>query len=361
MSEQAPLLKSQQERQPRGRRGLLVGLAAVVSALVGIGIYTAATAKSVIYCDTTKQEAGYIKLPNKVDDHYFYCYFESRSNPATDPFVIWLTGGPGASALYIVEQNAKHSNSSSDDVIHINLEGVAMGNPWTSPVIQVEHTKDVAKLLQETYNITLVSESQMDKISSRTNTCVELFSECQVNPKNASTCDDATDCREELMQSLAGPNRSQFDLREECAEFVEGMCSNTESLRYFKQYLNLDHNLAYVDGISDPSDKKDKVRTEFFMNFQCTSSEEALKKAEKEAKRAKKNKKTSQATPQPSEEYGVATPDTEKPSGSSNGSAGTVKNPLDKTDTSGVGGLSAMYSTAMAAWVAPTVILVLML
>ncbi|ETL82771.1 hypothetical protein L917_17120, partial [Phytophthora nicotianae] len=51
------------------------------------------------FCGLTTQDSGYIKLPNKVDDHYFYWYFESRSQPSTDPLVLWLTGGPGCSSM----------------------------------------------------------------------------------------------------------------------------------------------------------------------------------------------------------------------------------------------------------------------
>lgn len=50
-------------------------------------------------CGTAKNEAGYIKLPNKKDDQYFYWFFESRKSPATDPLVLWLTGGPGCSSI----------------------------------------------------------------------------------------------------------------------------------------------------------------------------------------------------------------------------------------------------------------------
>ncbi|EGZ26012.1 hypothetical protein PHYSODRAFT_487704 [Phytophthora sojae] len=48
----------------------------------------------------TESEAGYIKLANKQDDHYFYWFFESRGSPATDPLVLWLSGGPGGSSMF---------------------------------------------------------------------------------------------------------------------------------------------------------------------------------------------------------------------------------------------------------------------
>ncbi|KAI9998969.1 hypothetical protein PInf_003633 [Phytophthora infestans] len=50
-------------------------------------------------CGDTKNEAGYINLPNKNDDHYFYWFFEAKHNASTAPLVIWLTGGPGGSSL----------------------------------------------------------------------------------------------------------------------------------------------------------------------------------------------------------------------------------------------------------------------
>lgn len=52
-----------------------------------------------VACGIANTEAGYIKLPNKKADSYFYWYYESRSSPSTDPLVVWLTGGPGCSSL----------------------------------------------------------------------------------------------------------------------------------------------------------------------------------------------------------------------------------------------------------------------
>ncbi|OQR90866.1 serine protease family S10 [Achlya hypogyna] len=51
------------------------------------------------FCGIVGQESGYIKLPNKKDDHYFYWFFESRRDPANDPLILWLTGGPGCSSM----------------------------------------------------------------------------------------------------------------------------------------------------------------------------------------------------------------------------------------------------------------------
>jgi len=50
--------------------------------------------------------AGYVTVDAATDSNLFYWFFESRSNPATDPVVLWMTGGPGCSSeLAIVFEN----------------------------------------------------------------------------------------------------------------------------------------------------------------------------------------------------------------------------------------------------------------
>jgi cathepsin A (carboxypeptidase C) len=53
-------------------------------------------------CDATvTQHSGYfnINAPNKTNEHYFYWMFESRNDPKNDPFILWMTGGPGCSGM----------------------------------------------------------------------------------------------------------------------------------------------------------------------------------------------------------------------------------------------------------------------
>ncbi|OCK74270.1 putative carboxypeptidase S1 [Lepidopterella palustris CBS 459.81] len=51
-------------------------------------------------CETTpgvNSYAGYIDISPTA--HTFFWFFESRSNPATDPVTLWLNGGPGSDSL----------------------------------------------------------------------------------------------------------------------------------------------------------------------------------------------------------------------------------------------------------------------
>ncbi|OQR96458.1 serine protease family S10 [Achlya hypogyna] len=105
-SEKSPLFSVQTMPRKEPARGyskwlLALGAAGVVGALALLAFVRkpADPATSGIFCDSTFQESGYIALPHKVDDNYFYWFFESRSDPATDPLVLWLTGGPGGSSM----------------------------------------------------------------------------------------------------------------------------------------------------------------------------------------------------------------------------------------------------------------------
>ncbi|OAA54689.1 carboxypeptidase Y [Cordyceps fumosorosea ARSEF 2679] len=53
---------------------------------------------SVLGVDAVQQYAGYLD-DNDKNKHLFYWFFESRSDPSNDPFILWLQGGPGCSGM----------------------------------------------------------------------------------------------------------------------------------------------------------------------------------------------------------------------------------------------------------------------
>ena len=49
--------------------------------------------------------SGYIHFSGFLGQKsYFFWLLESRSNPATDPLVVWLTGGPGVNSSCLMEE-----------------------------------------------------------------------------------------------------------------------------------------------------------------------------------------------------------------------------------------------------------------
>lgn len=72
-------------------------------------------------CDpSVKQYSGYFSF-GPDNKQYFFWFFESRSDPANDPTVMWLTGGPGCSSMTgLLHENGPCKVSSDGESTIVN-------------------------------------------------------------------------------------------------------------------------------------------------------------------------------------------------------------------------------------------------
>ncbi|KAG6975117.1 hypothetical protein JG688_00002725 [Phytophthora aleatoria] len=317
-----------------------------------------AVAADEFICGDTKNEAGYIKLPNKEDDHYFYWFFEAKHNASTAPLVIWLTGGPGGSSLlalfnengpcriqpdlttkvhpyswtyeanmiwldqptsvgfsysaggdhdynekdvgenlywflqsfiekhpefdgrefflsgesygghyvpgaahYIWEQNKKNEVTAGEK--SINLQGIAIGNGWTDPVVQYLHAPG---MLDNSYNVTLLDEAAAEQLKIDAAKCAELTRQCQQSPSESSCVEPYEFCVEHVFLGLSAnqTGRNPYDVRESCDWVDFGFCRGIPLIEEFlaqdavHKYLNVDRD--WVGG-------SDEVGNNFIIDY----------------------------------------------------------------------------------------------
>jgi cathepsin A (carboxypeptidase C) len=259
-------------------------------------------------CDSSvKQISGYygVNTQGVHDAEYFFWMFESRSQPSSDPFVIWLTGGPGCSSMlalmtengpctptadgkstennpyswtsnanvlwidqpagvgfsygngvvdllhnetevaehmyhFVQEFMVAHPEYQSNDFyvfgesygghyvpaissrifegnqaeegIHVNLQGLGIGNGLTDPVIQYQYYPQMA--MNNTYNIKTVSEEQYQRMVDHVPSCTKLAKACQADVNMCEVADEYCNLFETTPYYSTGLN--PYDIRKPC-------------------------------------------------------------------------------------------------------------------------------------------------
>ncbi|RHZ10396.1 hypothetical protein DYB26_008707 [Aphanomyces astaci] len=96
--------------------------------------------------------------------------------------------------------------------LHIPLQGIAIGNGLTDPLVQYAHATDMTT---NAYNLTLVSDKQRDEMNALVPECIRLIASCQ---NDSNVCDDALGfCHGNLVTPLfTTTSRNPYDIRLDC-------------------------------------------------------------------------------------------------------------------------------------------------
>ncbi|ETV98323.1 hypothetical protein H310_09023 [Aphanomyces invadans] len=111
-----------------------------------------------------------------------------------------------AAAHYVYTQNKLAKG------LRIPLQGFAIGNGLTDPLIQYAHATD---MVDNAYNLTLVSDKQKEEMNALVPECIRLVQACQ---HDAAVCDDALAfCHGNLVTPLFTTTaRNPYDIRQDC-------------------------------------------------------------------------------------------------------------------------------------------------
>ncbi|CAK4679554.1 unnamed protein product [Aphanomyces euteiches] len=266
---------------------------------------------SPIDCDRVNQSWGFIEIENATDK-YFHWYFESRNDPKTDPLVVWLNGGPGASIGFVAQpanagfstgppahpENvgpyvysflqgflAKHPELHGRPLYitgesygghyvpviahtiikenekklkpHLNLQGIAIGTESpTQSFRSAQHVLDQA--IHNSYNVSIMSKEQLAGLNKSGDVCLALLRECAVNK---TICIAAGSCFSAFNQNITSIHSlNRYDLRETC---IGNSCNGLATT--IEKFLNTPRILSFL-GLP-PTYRFSKGRGELFASF----------------------------------------------------------------------------------------------
>ncbi|EGZ26014.1 hypothetical protein PHYSODRAFT_485960 [Phytophthora sojae] len=225
------------------------------------------------YCGSTKQDSGYIKLPNKVDDHYFFCMLalltengpcrvrpdlSTESNPyswTNEANVVWLDQPTNVGFSYGPDPN---DADDSEDNVAENIYWFLQGFLERHPELQGReffisgesygghYNPHFIDMATNAYNISLVDPSQLPALEEAAAVCGMKMEACQAQP---SLCFEAEGyCEEHIDNVFIAAKRNPYDIRQFCHT------SDTDVLKcisndFIAPYLNSPNlrNFLHVD------------------------------------------------------------------------------------------------------------------
>jgi len=108
--------------------------------------------------------------------------------------------------------NRIYEGNVNKEGLHINLQGLGIGNGLTNPVIQYQYYPEMA--MNNTYGIKCVTEEQYSKMVDHLPRCIQLAEACQVNVEICDEADSYCNLFETTPYQMSGLN--PYDIRIPC-------------------------------------------------------------------------------------------------------------------------------------------------
>jgi carboxypeptidase C (cathepsin A) len=171
------------------------------------------------YSNAPKDDADYDEQ-NVGENIYWFLQGFLETHPQFQGREFFITGESygghyvPAAAHYIWLENQKHESK-----YPINLQGIAVGNGLTDPVIQYQYFADMATPLGNRYNISLLTSEQTTQMREDSKQCITLTEQCQQAPRQSTACADAVVCwSTKLLGPYTAAHRNSYDLRKTCSQ-----------------------------------------------------------------------------------------------------------------------------------------------
>ncbi|KAM0830708.1 hypothetical protein ACQ4PT_066036 [Festuca glaucescens] len=180
-------------------------------------------------------QTGYVEVDESNGVRFFYYFVQSEGNPAEDPVLLWLTGGPGCSGFSaLVYENGMEMG----DRPVLNLKGYILGNPLT------DRKTDFAARIPYAHRMGLLSDEQY-----------EIYRESCGADTDAVQNVECTNCLESIDKE-AGYTMSSIWANDKAVRAALGVHNGT-----VRSWLRCNHGTPYTGDISSSVEYHRSVTT----------------------------------------------------------------------------------------------------
>jgi len=151
------------------------------------------------------------------EDMYYFLqsFYKAHPKYAKNPLFVVGESYGGHFAPAVAHRIHQGNKKLKDNLIHINLKGLAVGNGLTDPKVQYQHYAEMA--YHNSHDIKTVPEKVYKTMEKATPACVEMINKCTSSQGNKFFCQVAENfCSMSLVAPFTATGLNMYDIRKKC-------------------------------------------------------------------------------------------------------------------------------------------------